>query len=784
MVKFNPQATTAVSEGPAVVHGTRRVGCFTASGFRAVRAVISNGEFHDRSSRLNPLRVAAAMVATGPASGAVAFALASMPGASHPLSAAWHAAALGFCLGSPLGVGLAPLAFAVSLPSAEPARAWFQRHGRGFAAAAFALPMIVGATSLISLVVVSEAFRRLHVPEVASLVSVLVVLSTSLLVTAGFASLAALWASRARPRSGLLGIFVVPWLGGLIATVAATFAVDLVFSLAPHGVVAWTPLDVVHEAARSIDVAGFVGLWATLALIFPTSLLALRRPAATAILLLLATVPFVAAARATSPSVVALAPGPRQYALRAARGVMDRDHDGHATWFGGHDCDDRDPAVYPGALEIPGNHRDEDCSGDDLDLGALRALDTPDPLTPAVRARLEDVVPASPNIVLLTVDSLRADLHRAGNPLRVSPNLDRLAQRSVVFTRAYAPSTYTARSLGATMTGRHADELLRTRETMHRYSNANVFLAERLRDVGITSWNSVVISSAVTFRPQTGLTQGFAVAHPDLIPARFSPRETSDDRVASRAIEAVQWPRASDDRFFVWAHFLDPHEEYMPHPEFGDFGPPPMGRYWQEVAWTDRQVGRVIDAVDALPEERRRRTIVIVSADHGESFDEHGTAYHGRDLWEQEVHVPLMFYIPGATPRTIETPRSLIDLAPTILDLMRVARPERAAADGLSGVTLVPEMLGFEQAPRPVYADLPAEAFARVPVYMLIDGRWKIRVYGGEAPRLFDLAADPLERVDLAARRPIELHRMRSLLGAMRARMRRRAPVETPPPGW
>lgn len=169
--------------------------------------------------------------------------------------------------------------------------------------------------------------------------------------------------------------------------------------------------------------------------------------------------------------------------------------------------------------------------------------------------------------------------------------------------------------------------------------------------------------------------------------------------------------------------------------------------------------------------------IVIVTADHGESFGEHGVSMHGTGVWEEQMHVPLIVYVPGLEPRRVGTPRSLIDMAPTILDLLGQPKPARDAPDALSGTSLVPDLLGQSPPQRPIYAHLPAGVATYEDHSVLIDGRWKVIRHGADRFSLYDLSADPHEFVDLAARQPRQLARMRQLLSAFRARMHVVAPT-------
>jgi choline-sulfatase len=197
-------------------------------------------------------------------------------------------------------------------------------------------------------------------------------------------------------------------------------------------------------------------------------------------------------------------------------------------------------------------------------------------------------------------------------------------------------------------------------------------------------------------------------------------------------------PANLDRQFFYWAHFLDPHDQYNRH-EGIDWGKTARDRYDGEITFTDRYVGKLLDFIAGQP--WASRTTVIVTADHGEEFGEHGMTRHGFEVWETLVHVPLMVFAPGAKPATIESPRSALDLAPTILELLGL--PPDPAFEGRS---LVPEIYGTPGEDRDVVVDLPATSD---------NGRRRALVHGDEkiicfdtnsACKLYDLAADPMEK--------------------------------------
>jgi arylsulfatase A-like enzyme len=270
------------------------------------------------------------------------------------------------------------------------------------------------------------------------------------------------------------------------------------------------------------------------------------------------------------------------------------------------------------------------------------------------------------------------------------------------------------------------------------YGKENRMFPELLQAKGIRTLSA----HAHGYFSSAGFDQGFDVWQ--IVPGIVFKNET-DPNVTSPQHEAMAErilddPRLATGRFFAWFHFLDPHDQYVAHDKDGipAYGKTLRDRYDAEVTYTDRYLGKLLDFIAGKP--WAKRAVILVTADHGEAFGEHGQFNHGFEIWENLVRVPMFFVVPGAEPRHIDTPRSAIDLAPTILELLGLP-PE----PGFAGTSLVPELFGAEAAPRDVVVDLPMTS-DNDKRRALVHGNLKIVAYGkDELLRLFDLEADPRE---------------------------------------
>ena len=185
---------------------------------------------------------------------------------------------------------------------------------------------------------------------------------------------------------------------------------------------------------------------------------------------------------------------------------------------------------------------------------------------------------------------------------------------------------------------------------------------------------------------------------------------------------------------------MDPHDQYKSHePEVPSWGKSLRDRYDGEVTFTDKYVGKLLDFIASRP--WGARTAILVSADHGEAFGEHGQFLHGFELWENLVRVPLLFVVPGAPPHAVDTPTSALDLAPTILALLGLA-PEPT----FEGRSLVPTIFGGPPpADRDVVLDLPATSDSDRR-RAIVHGHLKLIAFGDDKLfQLFDVDADPGE---------------------------------------
>ena len=368
---------------------------------------------------------------------------------------------------------------------------------------------------------------------------------------------------------------------------------------------------------------------------------------------------------------------------------------------------------------------------------------------PEAEARAPEI-PKDANVILITIDCLRADMPWEGYPRPIAPNLTRLAERAVVYTHAYSLSSYTSMSLGGFLGGKYPSEMTRDGYFFSSYAPSNKMFPETLQAAGVHTLSA----HAHGYFKDAGFSQGFDSYEvvPNLKWNQFTDENVTSPELESIAERLLSDPKNDSSRFFAWFHFLDPHDMYMHH-EGIDWGKTARDVYDGEVTFTDQSIGKLLDFI--AKKTWAPRTIIAVSADHGEAFGEHGMTRHGFELWQPLVRVPLFFVVPGVPHRVIDVPRSALDMAPTMLDIFG------QHDDALAGKSLVPEILGGASEPRDVVVDLPKTSDNDKRRALIHDGKpevsaeggadgpkgmWKVIAFGDqEYMQVFDLDADPDE---------------------------------------
>lgn len=416
--------------------------------------------------------------------------------------------------------------------------------------------------------------------------------------------------------------------------------------------------------------------------------------------------------------------------------------------------------------------------------------------------------PPRPNFVLVVVDTLRADrLHFAGYHKEVSPNFDLLRSKSTYFSNAHSTSSWT---LPATVS-----VFLSQLPSQHgvvtwgsSLTDEQTTLVEMLHDAG---YRTGAWTANLLMPEDRGLAQGFdaydLVTHPKWergVPFQGENSFALADELTSRALAWLEETSASDGDapFFVYLHYMEPHTPFLCPPTTGEAcrrAAAVLNRQLVKASWnfTDHQSGLIRQLYDAdikLMDENLGRlyrdleergllgnTWLIVTADHGEMLGEHGLYVHGRALYQETVRIPLLVYAPSRNGSVVSSPVSLIDIAPTILDLAGIDVPAsfrgRSLRDALEGRSLPP---------RPIVAELlPARAKPTAMHRHLLSitrGDTKIVVGTDGKSVRFDLATDPGEAEPLSVN-PGELEELLSEAGIefdCSKALSREAPEPTP----
>jgi len=352
------------------------------------------------------------------------------------------------------------------------------------------------------------------------------------------------------------------------------------------------------------------------------------------------------------------------------------------------------------------------------------------PRTPSAPTPRDEAawLPDRPIVVLLVVDALRADvLDYAASQI---PAMTKLRKEGVYFTHAWSAAPDTNASVTSLFSGRYSSQMLWTPKQAGRikpfpHKDPTPRVPELLAENGVLSGVSGHMRG---LHPPFGLTKGFGSVFQSTKPAK-------------RVVEA--WANWLADRreepSLTYIHFIEAHSPY----EAGGTEGSLYERYLREVALVDEAIGDVQTHLREAGLDER--AILIVTADHGEAFGEHNSRFHGSTVYEEQVRVPLIVAHPGLESRVVTAQVSLIDVAPTLLDIFNITAPAE-----YMGTSLLPALQGGPiHRAEPIFLD-SQKRFAG----MVFDDGTKLVMHESDTVALYDLRRDPQEKDNLIDQHP------------------------------
>ncbi len=350
---------------------------------------------------------------------------------------------------------------------------------------------------------------------------------------------------------------------------------------------------------------------------------------------------------------------------RGVRKTFDRDRDGYSRVLGGGDCDDSNRAIHPGATEIPDDGIDQNCVG-----GDASAKQAPHDVG---FAPLPPTVPRDANILVITIDTARADhFSMYGYKRQTSPTLDSIAAAGTLFEAGWAHAPSTRYSMPAILTGRLPLDVYYDYSVpmWPGLSPKATTLCEALAPLGFVTG---AITNYWYFERSRRMDQGCteydnenARLHSGVKGAGFEQTKGSSSKEQTdKAISFVE--RHADQRWFLWVHYYDPHYAYEPHPQVPSFGLDREALYDGEIRFTDSHIARLVDTLRA--KGLYDKTVFVITGDHGEGFGEHNIDLHGYHLYAPQTKVPFVIRVPGLSPRRTKTPAGHVDILPTLVNL-------------------------------------------------------------------------------------------------------------------
>jgi len=357
---------------------------------------------------------------------------------------------------------------------------------------------------------------------------------------------------------------------------------------------------------------------------------------------------------------------------------------------------------------------------------------------------------AHPDIILITIDTVRADHTPPYGGTARMPVLDKLASEGALLEWAFSPGNVTRRSLPSLVLGVGPRRVHgRVAGWALRLDPRHVTLAERLRAAGYETAGFFCCDSQFGLRHRLGLSRG--IDHMEI-------EQSGGAELASRAAEWLRQRPAGGKPLFVWLHFIEPHRWDIDYTQ-RDHGGSPSNRYDMALEAVDEMLGTVTEV--AFAEPRHAGTIVVVTSDHGEGLGERGARFHSTNLYNSQIRVPLIVAGAGIPVRRIQQAVGLTGLAPTLLDLAGYQPPGLPQMDGVSFAPLLRGEVPDRREDGMAYSAMVHDrSVARAMRAVVIGTHKLIEFDGGKRYELYDLARDRNERRDLAERDPALLQQL------------------------
>jgi arylsulfatase A-like enzyme/Tfp pilus assembly protein PilF len=355
------------------------------------------------------------------------------------------------------------------------------------------------------------------------------------------------------------------------------------------------------------------------------------------------------------------------------------------------------------------------------------------------------------NVVLISIDTCRADyLSCYGYPRKTTPNIDAVADNSIIFENVISPVPLTLPAHASMLTGT-IPPYHGVHDNFHYWlGSSNITLAETLKENGFTT---AAIISAFVMDSQFGLNQGFDTYY-DRFDRKVNQPEASERPGRQTSLLAQNWlDQHKDRKFFLFLHYYDPHTKYEPPEPFASKFADNL--YAGEIAYTDYCIAQVIQKLkdSGLFDS----TLLIITGDHGEMLDEHHEQEHGYFIYQSAIKVPLIFKLPQQNKsQKIKDIVSLIDIVPTICRLLNIQPPSQ-----VQGKDLSPYFSGNHKPAEQRYLyceSLTSTKYGCNPLLGMISEGWKY--IQTTRPELYNTAKDHAESINLIEKHP---HRARIL---------------------